>query len=86
MTDESDETTMQDSATKPPLWMVIATFGLGVFAIGYAGFILGGGIPLPLAAGATLCERLAFLAPILMGAAGVMMIWIGVEFREVAAA
>jgi hypothetical protein len=80
----TNDAPMADSTTTPPLWMVIATFGMGVFAIGYAGFILGSGIPLPLAAGATLCERLAVLGPVLVGIGGVMMIVMGTELREVA--
>jgi hypothetical protein len=56
---------------------------MGVLVIGYAGFIIGDGIALPLAAGATLCERLAFLVPVLMGLVGVMLIVMGAELREV---
>jgi hypothetical protein len=81
----TNDAPMPDSATTPPLWMVIATFGMGVFAIGYAGFMLGSGIPPLFAAAATLCERLAVLGPITIGIGGVMMIVMGTELREVAA-
>lgn len=84
MTDDSDHMATQNLRPKPPFWMVIAIFGMGVFAIGYAGFVLGSGIPLPLATGAILCERLAVLGPILIGIGGVMMIMMGTELREVA--
>jgi hypothetical protein len=84
MTGERDDMEIQELGPRPPLWMVLATFGMGVFAIGYAGFILGSGIPLPLTAGTTLCERLAVLEPIVTGVGGVMMLVMSAELREVA--
>ncbi|WP_435079292.1 hypothetical protein [Halococcus sp. AFM35] len=75
---------MQELDPRPPLWMRKAILGMGVFTIGYAGFIIGDGIALPLAAGATLCERLAFLMPVFMGLIGMMLIVMGTELREVA--
>jgi hypothetical protein len=75
---------MQELDPKPPLWMRRAILGMGVCVIGYAGFTLGDGVPLPFTAGATLCERLAFLVPVFMGLTGVMLIVMGAELREVA--
>jgi hypothetical protein len=80
----SDAAPVQDLNLRPPLWMRQAFLGMGVFAIGYAGFIIGNGIAFPLAAGATLCERLAVLVPVFMGLTGVMLIMMGIELRAVA--
>jgi hypothetical protein len=79
----SEGATVQELDPRLPFWMWQAILGMGILAIGYGGFVIGSGIPLPFAAGATLCERLAFLSPMFMGVVGMAMIMTAIRLREV---